>query len=112
MNIAMVGKDVMRNWSNVADNVGRGMICGLPFQGSKTRTEDTFSSLNVLLVDWTIVNVIDGEVHEFPTAGMHDDVLHTSCKDSIFVLSFCELFGISCHSQDHGPELGESFILS
>jgi hypothetical protein len=88
MNIVMVGKGVMRNQSNVADNVGRGMICGLPFQGSKTRTEDTFSSFNVLLVDWTIANMIDGVVHEFPATGMHDDVLHTLCKDGIFVLSF------------------------
>jgi hypothetical protein len=67
------------------------------FQGAKIGTEDTFSSLNMLLVDGTVTNMIDGEVHELATAGTHDDILHMSSKDGVFVLSLCELFGIPCH---------------
>jgi hypothetical protein len=101
MNIAMIGKDVMRNQSNVAKDVGRGVIGGLPFQRSEIGTEDAFSSLNMLLVDWTIANVVDGDVHEFTSARMHDDILY-ACQDSIFVLSVGELFGIVSHCGNSG----------
>ena len=100
----MIGKDVMRNRSNVAHNVRRGMICGLPFQGAQIGTKDTFSSLNVLLVDWTVANMINGSVHEFTSARTHDNVLYSSCQDGIFVLSVSELFGIVGHSGYHRPK--------
>ena len=66
----------------------------------------------MLLVNWAITNVVDGDVHEFSASRSHDDVLHTLRKNCIFVLSFSELLGISCHSGDHGPELVESFLRS
>jgi hypothetical protein len=94
----------MRNWSNVADNVERGVICGLPFQRSEIGTKNAFSSLNMMLVDGTIVDVVDGDVHEFTSARTHDDILYTSCQDSIFVLSVGKLFGIARHSGNHGPK--------
>ena len=66
----------------------------------------------MLLVDGAVAHVVDGDVHEFPTAGTHDDILHTLRKNDIFVLSsFGELLGIPCHSGNHGPEILEIFVM-
>ena len=65
----------------------------------------------MLLVDGTVANVVNGEVHEFSAARTHDYVLHTSRKNGFFVLSVGELLGISCHSGNHGPEFVENFIV-
>jgi prepilin-type processing-associated H-X9-DG protein len=97
MNVAVGGKDVMRNWSNVADNMRRCMICGLAFEGTKIGTKDSFGHLNMLFVDGAVANVIDGDVHEFLTPRSHDDVLYVSCENSIFILSFGECLGVASH---------------
>jgi hypothetical protein len=99
MNVTMGGKDVMRDQSNVTGDVRWCMICCLAFQGTKIGTEDGFGCLDMLLVDGAVVNVVDGDIHEFTGARVHDDVLYMSCKNGIFVLSLCELFGIASHRQ-------------
>jgi hypothetical protein len=94
----------------ISDNVRRHVISCLSFEGTEIGTKDAFGCLNMLLVDGAVANVIDGDVHEFATPRMHDDVLHTSCKVGILVLSFCELFGIVSHSGNHGPKVSERLI--
>ena len=98
MNVAMSGKNVMWDQSDVTNNMRRGMICCLAFEQTEVWTKDGFGRLNMLFVDGAVVNVVDGDVHEFSATRTHDDVLHMSRKNGIFVLSFSELLGISCHS--------------
>ena len=65
----------------------------------------------MLLVNGTVANVVDGDVHEFSNTRTHDDILYSSRKGGSCVLSFGELFGISCHSGNLGPEVVESFVM-
>jgi hypothetical protein len=111
MDVAMGSKDFMRNWSDVADDVRRHMICCLSFEGAEIGTKDAFGRLNMLLVDGAVVNVMDGDVHEFSTARTDDDVLDMLFKNGIFVFSFGKLFGIASHSGNHGPKVIDRLIM-
>ena len=111
MDIAVGRKDVMGYRCDVALHMCRCLICSFSFEGTKIGTKDSISHLDMMFVDGAVAHVSNGDIHEFATARTHNNVLHTSRENSMFVLSLSKFLCVASHGRNHGPKSIERLMI-